>query len=137
MRTIRILVFLGFAGFLGALAAEPPLPPAAVDRLGLGVPTDLVLSPTGSFLALATSIGIEIRDPKTLELRAFLAPHQAWVQALALSPDGEKLAAAFNDGTVRLWRVADWTELETFFFPEPVGDVAWSPGVKSSMWLWE
>jgi len=128
MRTMKILVFLGFAGFLGALAAGPPLPPAAVDRLGLGVPTDLVLSPTGSFLALATSIGVEIRDPKTLELWAFLAPHQAWIQALALSPDGEKLAAAFHDGTVRLWRVADWTKLETFFFPEPVGDVAWSPG---------
>ena len=66
---MKILVFLGFAGFLGALAAGPPLPPAAVDRLGLGVPTDLVLSPTGSFLALATSIGVEIRDPKTLELQ--------------------------------------------------------------------
>lgn len=99
-----------------------------MDQLGLGVPTDLVLSPTGSFPALATSIGVEIRDPKTLELQALLAPRQAWVQALALSPDGEKLAAAFHDGTVRLWRVADWTKLETFFFPEPVDDVAWSPG---------
>lgn len=110
-----------------ALAEEVPgLPPGAVDRLGLGIPTGLALSPDGQFLAVATNIGVEIRDPKSLELLALLSPHEAWVTAIAFSPDGKKLAAAFANGAVAVWRQA-WYELERFSFERPVTALAWSP----------
>jgi WD40 repeat protein len=40
--------------------------------------------------------------------------HLAAVSALAFAPDGKDLAAASDDGTVILWRVADGTEVRRF-----------------------
>ncbi|MEN3009978.1 MAG: hypothetical protein ABDI20_03195 [Candidatus Bipolaricaulaceae bacterium] len=118
--SVSVGVGLGFSQIL------PGLPLGALDRLGWGVPTDLALSPDGRFLALATSIGVEIRDPESLELRAFLAPHRAWVKRIAFSPHGEMLAVAFHEKAVTLWGVEGWEERETLTFAEPVEGLAWS-----------
>ncbi|MCS7240766.1 MAG: hypothetical protein NZ651_05945 [Candidatus Bipolaricaulota bacterium] len=122
------LCALGLGWTLFGLAQTPGgLPPGAVDRLGWGVPTDLALSPNGRFLALGTSIGVEIRDPKSLELHVLLAPHRAWAKRLAFAPDGETLAVAFVGGAVTLWKVEGWEEQRTLTFPEAVEGLAWSP----------
>ncbi len=41
---------------------------------------------------------------------ATLKGHERSVASLAFSPAGETLASTSHDGTVRLWRVADWQE---------------------------
>ncbi len=40
--------------------------------------------------------------------------HTYWVQALAYSPDGGRLATASQDGTVKVWDMANGHELRTF-----------------------
>jgi WD40 repeat protein len=43
-------------------------------------------------------------------LRALPGP-TGWVYSVAFAPDGQTLAAAVVDGTVRLWRVSDGSPL--------------------------
>ncbi len=54
--------------------------------------------------------------------------HADWIQGLAYSPDGTRLATASKDGTVKIWDVATGKELRTFGdHTKPVNTVAYSP----------
>ena len=57
------------------LAGQPliPLPDGACARLGLGALQCMDVSPDGRTLALGTSLGIEVRDASSLELRSWIA----------------------------------------------------------------
>ncbi|MFM2329973.1 MAG: hypothetical protein RLZZ494_2076, partial [Pseudomonadota bacterium] len=53
--------------------------------------------------------------------------HQGWVSACAFSPDGEHVISTSQDGTLRLWRVADGTQ-ERLHQHGPNGSYAtWEP----------
>jgi WD domain, G-beta repeat len=48
-----------------------------------------------------------------LQLLRTLKGHTGWAQDVAFAPDGQTLASSSDDGTVRLWRVADGQPLRT------------------------
>jgi WD40 repeat protein/serine/threonine protein kinase len=71
----------------------------------------LALSPDGAGLACGTRKGgCMILDAATLEPRIDFEGHRERVQALAFSPDGERLASG-GAGTICIWRVATGEKL--------------------------
>ncbi|MGN9786229.1 hypothetical protein ACTMTF_32705 [Nonomuraea sp. ZG12] len=53
--------------------------------------------------------------------------HDDWVNALAFSPDGGRIASGSRAGSTRIWDVADGTELLTIAHDSWVNGVAFSP----------
>ncbi len=72
--------------------------------------TDLAWSPDGRLLALGTSSGVQLYDPQSRQRQYYLGPPLALVYGLTFSPDGSLLAAALEDGTIRLWDTSTWQE---------------------------
>ena len=56
---------------------------------------------------------IKVFDGGNGNLVANLVGHAGWVDRVAVSPDGARLASASADGTVKLWSVADGRLLAT------------------------
>jgi len=124
-----MLFLLALGGVVWAQEAGIPLPEGAIARLGLGrITGDVVFSPDGRYLAVGTSLGIELRDAETLELVQFFWGHIGWVSSVAFSPDGRVLASGFDDGTIKLWNVDTGRKLYTLKgHADKVWSVAFSP----------
>lgn len=105
---LMMLVAIGIASEL-----EIPLPEGAVGRLGLGTNYDIAFSPDGRYLAIGTSLGIELRDAVSLELVRFFHGHTGSVYSVAFSPAGRTLAFGSSDETIKLWNVDIGEELRT------------------------
>ena len=100
---LLLVVFVGILGNAGfAQGVKIPLPEGAIARLGTGVITDIAFSPDGRYLAVATSLGIELRDSETLELIKFFSGHTGDVNSVAFSSDGKYLASGSEDKTIKL-----------------------------------
>jgi WD40 repeat protein len=56
-----------------------------------------------------------------------LSGHSGWVLGLSFTPDGQRLASASQDGTIRLWEVATGRLMLTLTDQLQVGAVAFSP----------
>jgi WD40 repeat protein/tRNA A-37 threonylcarbamoyl transferase component Bud32 len=79
---------------------------------GAGV-VRLAFSPTADLLAVACAWQqgfVLLCDARTGETRARLTNHTETVSGLAFTPDGRMLASAGEDGTLRIWKVADGSE---------------------------
>ena len=111
------------------------LPEGAKARLGKGSITgDIVYSPDGTRLAVASSIGIWLYDAQTYQEVALLTGHTADVMSVAFSPDGKTLAsgADWPDNTVRLWDAVTGQHKRTLTgHTHFVNSVAFSPDGKT------
>ena len=77
----------------------------------------VAFSPRGDQLAVGEISGnpqdIVLIDPITGEIRSGLAGHSSGVNALAFSPDGQTLATAGGDRTIKFWNLKDGKERAT------------------------
>ncbi len=101
---------------------------AELTRWGKGVINDLAYSRDGRWLAVGTTVGAAIFDAQNPDevIRFIDTPHSVF--SVALSPDGETLAAGVWDYGVQLWRIRDGALLQTLIFIEDFysGDIAFS-----------
>jgi WD40 repeat protein/transcriptional regulator with XRE-family HTH domain len=84
-----------------------------------------IFSPHGKWLAaisLSTASGnaVKLWDATTGQELITLVGHTDWVQGLAFSPDGNRLASTSLDGTVRIWSLTPGQEMATVMAP-PAG----------------
>lgn len=105
-------------------------------RLGRGTITAFAVSPDGTTLAVAGSLGVWLYDAGTMEALQLLEGHSKPVEDVAWSPGGERLATASEDGTVRVWHLTEEKRSpvkEEWVLRGHVGSVssvAWSPDGK-------
>lgn len=90
--------------------------------------TALAVSPQGTHLA-ATSAGGTVGLLRVPEFTAsgHASGHTLDAVALAWAPDGQRVATAGHDGTVRVWAVADGTLVATFSLHGWVEHLVWDP----------
>jgi WD40 repeat protein len=87
---------------------------ARATDLGAAVPADVLwVPPTNRIVVPCRDAAIKIFDGGNGNLVANLVGHAGWVDRVAVSPDGARLASASSDGTVKLWSVAEGRLLAT------------------------
>jgi WD40 repeat protein len=127
------------------------LAPNELMRLGRGAISQVAYAPDGKTLALATALGIWLYSVERPDYGRLL-PHTGWVRSVSWSPDGNKLAAGTNDGTIRIWDAVSEKMLATFqgykhddSSKNGIRSVSWSPdGSKlaagtndSTVYIWD
>ena len=121
------------------------LPEGAKTRLGKGRVLEIVYSPDGVRLAVASSIGIWLYDAQTGEELDLLTGHTDQVYSVAFSPDGNTLASGSWDNTIHLWNAHTGEHIRTLSgHTHYVDSVAFSPdgnmiasgGSDDTVYLW-
>lgn len=100
---------------LGTAVPQPlaPITPANADqvvalaRWQVSWLSEIACSPDGQTVAVGSSRGVPLVDSQRMQEFAFL-PAPAYINTVAFSPDGLKLAAGSNDTTIQLWRMTDY-----------------------------
>lgn len=90
------------------------LPEGVKARIGSGRVTVMQYSPDGNLLAVGSAIGVWIYDAYTAEPLSLLAAHSSAINSVSFTPDGETLAAACEDGTIRVWDLSTGEQKHTF-----------------------
>jgi WD40 repeat protein len=88
---------------------------------------DLAYSPDGSFLASASSDGIQLWDVATNCCVQILKGNTVGVTSIAFTPDGEFLASADRGYVIRLWSVTSGNCIEAIVTDTTVRKVEFSP----------
>ena len=82
--------------------------------LGAAVPADVVwFHPNNRVFVPCRDTTIKVFDGGSGNMVANLVGHAGWVDRVAVSPDGARIASASADGTVKLWSQADGRLLAT------------------------
>ena len=107
-------------------------------------PEALTFSADASIIATAHGNSIYVWDTFTGNAFAMLDEHPDSINAIALSPDGRKLATAGGDWVVRLWEVSTGKYINSLTgHPSAINAVAFSPDGKilasagSTLRLWD
>ncbi len=126
----------------GANESQSPLPPRALSRIGTddlrirnSFITSIAFSPDGLLIAAAEANSpvprISLFDARTGRLARWISPPDrpvGWVQCVAFSPDGTKLAWGEVGGEVALWDMThDRLAFRRKYHGHSVNDVAFSP----------
>jgi len=74
----------------------------------------VTISPDNTLLAVGQGDAIEIWDIVQQRRLHTLTEHKSTITDVAFAPDGQRLASASQDTTVRIWDVASGTLLKTF-----------------------
>lgn len=69
-----------------------------------------VVTADSNSLIVSTRQGIKVADLATGKVVCTVSPQPHIARAMALSPDGTKLAIGADDGVVRLWDITSWLE---------------------------
>lgn len=77
--------------------------------------TKITVSPDGKILASSTHDIIHLWNLETGKKQRTLSGHRNWVSALAISPDGQTLASASLDRTIKLWSLETGKLLKTLY----------------------
>ena len=122
------------------------LPEGAKMRLGKGMISEIKYSPDGTKLAVASTIGIWLYNAQTGEELDLYTGHTDMVSSVSFSSDGNTIASASWDSTLRLWDVDTGEHIHTLSgHTGPVYSVSFSPDgntIASASWdgtvlLWE
>lgn len=155
---MSLIVILG-TGIPMAAARPPQIQGAAVitvdnvtdvvelARLGRGTINQVALSPDGTTVALATTLGIWVHNAASIAVVPILWIETPDVLGLVYSPDGMQLATSNGQGEVMLWNVEDGSLIATLSAENPdslIHVVAFSPdsqtvaigGQDGSLRLW-
>ncbi|RKU06355.1 hypothetical protein C6503_26025 [Candidatus Poribacteria bacterium] len=90
------------------------LPEGAKSRIGSGRVNVMRYSPDGNLLAVGSDIGVWIYDVHTAEPQSLIAAHASVINGISFTPDGKTLAAACEDGTIRVWDISTGERKHTF-----------------------
>ena len=97
-----------------------------VSRMPFG---KLEASPKDDWIAIYDPAGesgqLTLVDTATYEKRTLLTGHSGKISAARWSGDGDSLASAGHDGTVRIWKASDATQVHELQHGVPVTNVTW------------
>jgi WD40 repeat protein len=108
-----------------ACSVARALPEGAIGQLGYGRPEGVQFSPDGRFLAVATSVGVELWDPQTQERVHFFETNR-WMASPSFSSDGSMLASG-GRGVATVWNVTTGQEVAVLRHRLGFSTVALSP----------
>ena len=107
------------------------LPPDAIARFERGGSFHVAVSPDGSLIAVASSVGVWLYSAYTDAFLSLLSSEHARMPSrVAFSPDSAQIAIGYRDGRVILWNVFIENveaDLPTFLHSGSVTSVAFSP----------
>lgn len=105
------------------------LPEGVKARIGSGRVNVMQYSPDGNLLAVGSDIGVWIYNVHTAEPQSLLAAHASVINGISFTPDGETLAAACEDGTIRVWDLSTGEQKQIFTRREYRSDYSFRSGV--------
>jgi WD40 repeat protein/predicted dehydrogenase len=96
-----------------------------------GYVKSLAVSPDGKLVAAGHYQALSLIDAASWSIKRTIGEHAGYVTGVAFSPDGRLLATACEDGTARLWNVADGKAVRVLAgHSYPVLGIAFSPDGK-------
>ncbi|MEZ6121592.1 MAG: protein kinase [Planctomycetaceae bacterium] len=118
------------AGIPGIIPSPEPLPNAGDWQIATRKPhgriNDIDFSPSGSEVAIAVGYYVRVLDAETLTLKRILVGQRGETLCVEWSPDGQQIAAAGTDGSIRIWNSDGVPQASVTGNQSAVTDVAWS-----------